>query len=188
VAFSPNGAHIVSGSRDKTVQIWDSMMGAEVTRMEGHSDFVYSVAFSPNGTRVVSTSGDRTVRIWEVTVGTEVTGMKGHSDRVSSVAFSPDSMRVLSGSDDYTVRILRLSQFWIFRDGWVVQCGHPHIRLFWYPAELQHTLFPPRWPHWPRRISNMSQTHLEFHTHTLGTDWQQIYHSPHPTSLFGMLA
>ena len=63
VAFSPDGAHIVSGSGDNTVRIWDATTGAEVTRMEGHSDWVQSVAFSPDGARIVSGSEDKTVRI-----------------------------------------------------------------------------------------------------------------------------
>ncbi|KAJ7261905.1 WD40-repeat-containing domain protein [Mycena rebaudengoi] len=148
--------------------------------MEGHSGSVCSVAFSPDSVRVVSGSDDETVRIWDTMTDTEVTKMEGYSNWDRSVAFSPDGMLVVSGSADNTVRILRLSHFWIFQDGWVVRCGQPHIRLFWYPPELQHTLF---FPPCLGLISNKSQTRLEFHTRTLGTNWQQIYHSPLPTSL-----
>jgi len=200
VAFSPDGARVVSGSYDNTVRIWDATTGTEVTKMEGHSGSVLSVAFSPDGARVVSGSGDITVRIWDATTGTEVTKMEGHSDWVLSVAFSPDGAHVVSGSDDKTVRIWqrltyllpsqRLLHLWIFqKDGWVVLRKHPHIRLFWYPPELQPTLLVPHCLH---LISNMGQTRLEFHTRSLGSDWQQIYHSPPmyhlSRSLFGTLA
>ncbi len=30
VAYSPDGKHIVSGSRDRTVKIWDAQSGEEV--------------------------------------------------------------------------------------------------------------------------------------------------------------
>ncbi|KAJ7213360.1 hypothetical protein C8J57DRAFT_1602078, partial [Mycena rebaudengoi] len=105
VTFSPDGTRIVSGSDDKTVQIWDATTGTEVTKMEGHSYIVKSVAFSPDGTRVVSGSSDNSVRIWDATTGAAVTKMEGHSNSVYSVAFSPDGARVVSGSNDETVRI-----------------------------------------------------------------------------------
>ncbi|KAF7376779.1 WD40 repeat-like protein [Mycena sanguinolenta] len=105
VAFSPDGAHIVSGSGDKTVRIWDVMTGAELGRMEGHTDLVFSVAFSPDGTRIVSSSGDRTVRIWDATTSAELGRMEGHTSLILSVAFSPDGAHIVSGSGDKTVRI-----------------------------------------------------------------------------------
>ena len=62
VAFSPDGNHIVSGSFDESVRVWDALMGVELTSLNGHTSFVNSVAFSPDGTRIVSGSGDQSVR------------------------------------------------------------------------------------------------------------------------------
>ena len=72
----------MSGSDNKTVQIWDAITGIKVTKMEGHSNSVWYVAFLPNGTHIVSGSDDKTVWIWDVTMGTKVTKMKGHSSLV----------------------------------------------------------------------------------------------------------
>ncbi|KAJ7024136.1 WD40-repeat-containing domain protein [Mycena alexandri] len=183
VAFSPDSAHIVSGSADKTIRIWDATMGTEVTKMECHMSCVTCVAFSPDGVHVVSGSEDKTVRIWDTTTLTEVTNMEGHSNPAHSVTFLPNGTRIMSGSHDDTVRISDAMTGAEVdshsKDGWVVRRGQPHIRLFWYPPELQHTLFFPPSFHF---IFNMHQTYLEIHDHTLGTDWQQIYLSPHPTS------
>ncbi|KIM19890.1 hypothetical protein M408DRAFT_48185, partial [Serendipita vermifera MAFF 305830] len=55
VAFSPDGRHVVSGSSDKTVRMWDAETGDLVTQsLQGHEEEVTSVAFSPDGRRVVS--------------------------------------------------------------------------------------------------------------------------------------
>ncbi len=56
VAFSPDGARVLSGSGDKTLKLWDAATGALLRTFEGHSDTVISVAFSPDGTRVLSGS------------------------------------------------------------------------------------------------------------------------------------
>ena len=38
VVFSPDGKHIVSGSSDKTIQMWDAQTGAQVGNpLQGHT-------------------------------------------------------------------------------------------------------------------------------------------------------
>ena len=41
--------------------MWDLATGAELQRLEGHSDYVRSVAFSPDGARLASGSQDKSV-------------------------------------------------------------------------------------------------------------------------------
>ncbi|KAJ7929527.1 WD40-repeat-containing domain protein, partial [Mycena leptocephala] len=107
VAFSPNGRHIVSGSSDNTVYIWDSESQQQIGQpLSGHADPVWSVAFSPNGRHIVSGSWDNTVRIWDSESQQQIgQPLSGHADPVWSVAFSPNGRHIVSGSEDKTVRI-----------------------------------------------------------------------------------
>ncbi|EDR02557.1 uncharacterized protein LACBIDRAFT_393910 [Laccaria bicolor S238N-H82] len=107
VAFSPDGRHIVSGSDDKTVRVWDAQTGQTVMHpLKGHEDHVTSVAFSPDGRHIISGSDDKTVRVWDAQTGQEVMDpLKGHEFWVKSVAFSPDGRHIVSGSCDKTVRL-----------------------------------------------------------------------------------
>jgi WD40 repeat protein len=105
VAFSPDGARIVTGGEDKMIKLWDATNGQLVRTLEGHLSGVWSVAFSPDGSRVLSGSADKTMKLWNATTGQLLQTFNGHSGGVTSVAFSPDGNRVLSGSGDGTMKL-----------------------------------------------------------------------------------
>ncbi len=104
VAFSPDGKHIVSGSNDKTLRLWDNQ-GRVGKPFEGHEGAVTSVAFSPDGKYIVSGSRDRKVRLWDIQGNPIRQPLEGHENDVTSVAFSPDGQYIISGSSDGTVRL-----------------------------------------------------------------------------------
>ena len=68
--FSPDGQRIVSGSRDKSLNVWDAESGKALLTLTGHTGDVTGVAFSPDGTGgIVSGGQDKTVRVWDAEKG-----------------------------------------------------------------------------------------------------------------------
>ncbi|ETO09924.1 NB-ARC domain-containing protein, partial [Reticulomyxa filosa] len=123
VGFSPDGFKIVSGSRDKTVRIWDVSSGKQIKSLEGHSNIIHSAGFSPDGSKIVSGSQDKTIRIWDVSSGEQIQLLKEHSSIVASVGFSPDGSKIVSGSSDTTIRI------WDVSSGELIRSLNGHSRL-----------------------------------------------------------
>ena len=120
VSYSPDGKHIVSASKDKTIRIWDVFSGKELLAITGHTDDVNFATYSPDGNYIASASYDKTIRIWDAKTGNEVNVLKGHTSLVYSVSFSPDGNYIASASYDETIRI------WDTKTGKVMQVlvGH----------------------------------------------------------------
>lgn len=56
-------SHLISGSSDSTVRVWDVGNGEEVRVLKGHTSRVWEVDSLPSG-MYVSASADSTVRLW----------------------------------------------------------------------------------------------------------------------------
>jgi WD40 repeat protein len=69
MVVSPDERHIVSGSYDGTVAVWDLDSGTRLHSLQGHQESVNSVAVSPDGRHIVSGSYDGTVAVWDLESG-----------------------------------------------------------------------------------------------------------------------
>src|SRR5580704_3477011 len=82
VAFSPDGARVLTGSDNKTSRLWDAATGKEIRAFKGHKHDVTSVAFSRDGARVLTGSLDETARLWDAATGRELRAFKGGQSAV----------------------------------------------------------------------------------------------------------
>ncbi|KAG0142826.1 hypothetical protein CROQUDRAFT_673304 [Cronartium quercuum f. sp. fusiforme G11] len=64
VAVSPDGAWIMSGSKDRGVQFWDPKTAMAQFMLQGHRNSVISIAVSEAGGLLATGSGDWNARIW----------------------------------------------------------------------------------------------------------------------------
>ena len=105
VAFSPDGQHILTGSKDQTARLWDAETGYELCKYIGHTAEINSVAFSSGGKFIVTASDDQTARVWNVADQREIFAPLKHTNGITGVAFSPDGLRIATTSHDGTAKV-----------------------------------------------------------------------------------
>jgi WD40 repeat protein len=123
IAFSPDGALLVSGCDDGTLTILNRSDG-RCTILKGHTDQIQAVSFSPDGLLLASASNDSTILLWRLANFT-CRVLEGHDNPVISVVFSPDGLSVASGCYDGETRL------WDLRYGICKIVSHermPHVQ------------------------------------------------------------
>ena len=104
LVFSLDGSFLVSGSDDRTINLWDIQTSGVIKTFHGHTSLVLSISVSPDHTMIASGSDDHTIRLWNIQTGECCHIIDRHHSSVSSVSFSPMNPKLLiSASYDNTV-------------------------------------------------------------------------------------
>lgn len=131
VAFSPDGAHIATTSRDRSVRIWAAATGQETLVLRGHTGMILSVAYSPDGKRLATAGDDRTVIVWDAATGEQLMTLSGHTGSVSRATFSGDGRRLVTASGDRTAKV------------WDANTGQELLTLTGHAGGLLDAAFSP---------------------------------------------
>jgi sugar lactone lactonase YvrE/predicted Ser/Thr protein kinase len=105
LAYSADGAVLVSAAGDSTVLVWDVEAGTLRHTLQGHQNAVRSLAVHPDGTVVASGGVDGEIRLWRVADGSPRQVLAGHTSSVLRLAFAPDGSALASSSGDGALAI-----------------------------------------------------------------------------------
>jgi WD40 repeat protein len=109
LTFSPDGKTIASGTKYKSINLWDISTGKLKMTLNGHKDEVLKVVFSPDGKKIASGSKDNTIKIWDSTTFKLISTFEHQSARINAVTFSPNGEIIASGSGDGTIKLWDVS-------------------------------------------------------------------------------
>ena len=120
--FSPNGQALVSGSKDKTIRLWDISLLKEsrtyTQEIMYTSSEIKSVAMSVDGTTFASSfedplEGQSIVKLWNRTFSPFQpinANLSSHLNQIRSIIFSPDASILASSSWDRSIKIWNVIQ------------------------------------------------------------------------------
>lgn len=69
---------LLSGSRDRTVRLWEAFSGTLLMNFASHENWVRCVKFHPCGKYVISAAEDKTIRVYDLEVRTLLAGWVGN--------------------------------------------------------------------------------------------------------------
>jgi len=102
--------YIASGSRDKTIKLWELATGRCVATFIGHDNWVRGLRFHPNGKFLISVSDDKSMRIWDIAQGRSIKNLAdAHPHFISCIDYCIHNPHVATGSVDDTVKIWKCS-------------------------------------------------------------------------------
>jgi WD40 repeat protein len=133
LAFSADGEHLISGSWDHSVKLWDVATGRALNTIASKVTGIEASALSHDGRLIAAEDSSDGIRIWSATTGKEVRVIKGDKPPwdeswVYSIAFSPDDSLLAAALDGKTVRL------WDVNSGRAVRDVTGNPRTFIYMA------------------------------------------------------
>ncbi|MCC6458420.1 MAG: hypothetical protein IT328_25950, partial [Caldilineaceae bacterium] len=103
LAFSPDGATLVSGGFGHSVCLWDVESGRVRQLLPGHDSPVAGIQFSPDGSLLAIVSRNQKIRLWDMHNDMLLHLWRGHEGVIYAVAFSPDGQTLATAGGDGVV-------------------------------------------------------------------------------------
>lgn len=101
------GLYLASGSRDRSVRIWETATGVCVKVLQGHDNWVSGVVWHPSGRFLLTSSDDKSVRIWDISKGWKQVKKlaDAHDSFVSCIAWNSNPPLLATASVDSTAKV-----------------------------------------------------------------------------------
>ncbi len=130
VAFSADGARVITASKDRAARIWDAATGQPAAPPLEHETPIRRVALGPGGARALTATWFGELRLWDTAGGKRLGSPVDPPGTLLDLAFGPDGPRAVNGGS-------REAQVWDAATGKPI--GPPLV----HQAHVWHAAFSP---------------------------------------------
>ena len=97
---------LASGSRDKTIKIWDATTFQSVITLSGHDIWVRGLAFHPQGKYLFSCSDDKSILCWDLMSGKQTKRLScAHTHFITTISISATYPVFATGGVDALIKL-----------------------------------------------------------------------------------
>lgn len=100
-----SGPFLASGSRDKSIKVWDVSSGTCLFSLLGHDNWIRGLSWHPGGKFLLSASDDKSLRVWDIAHKRSSKRLEAHSHFCTSIDFHKAHPYVITGSVDQTIKV-----------------------------------------------------------------------------------
>jgi WD40 repeat protein len=110
LAFSPDGQHVLVGSDERVVRVWDRSNGRCVHELRGHRAAIQAISVAPDNRTIATLCGAGLLKLWHMATGQMLLELEtgGRDGLPQHCAFSPDGHWLAWAAERDVVRLLRL--------------------------------------------------------------------------------
>jgi len=104
-AFAPDGKHLLTGTAEGGLLVWNVAEGRIVESLKEHASWITTIAVAGDGRTFATASTDRTLVLWDAATRKALVRLRGHLAQIWSTALSPDGRMLASSALDGTTRL-----------------------------------------------------------------------------------
>lgn len=103
--LSPDERLLATGGPDKKVRVYSVETGAELYKLDPHTDWITALKFTPDGEILVTADRQGGMYVWQAANGRPVEQLRGHEGSINALAYTIDSQYLVSVGDDGTAQV-----------------------------------------------------------------------------------
>ncbi|KAJ7200176.1 hypothetical protein GGX14DRAFT_572287 [Mycena pura] len=122
VAYTPDGSHLLSGSEDGIVRIWNVLDCLELRSVSAHDSGIGALAISPDGRSYCTGGADHLVKIFSMEADAPTFTLAGHTENIIWLAYTDNGATLFSGGSHE-----RHSRFWDTSNGLLKRLSRGYV-------------------------------------------------------------
>lgn len=103
--YIENSKWIISGSKDRTIKIWNTINGELISELLGHSEAIISLGEVKKKSWIVSGSDKGIIKLWNLSTMFCLKTIEAHTGSIRCLGYIENGEKLISGGTDKILKV-----------------------------------------------------------------------------------